>query len=82
MNEPFSTTSRSSRIKAGVVLFLLLIVVILTLQNTEGIVVVFLWTQFMLPRALLLFLFFLIGFLSGLAVSNWKVLIGHKSNVE
>lgn len=82
MIEPSSTASRSRQIKSGIVLFLLLLVVIFTLQNTESIVVVFLWTQFTLPRALILFVFFLVGFLTGLAVSNWKILIGSKTKVE
>lgn len=82
MIEPSSTTSRSTRIKAGIVLFLLLIAVILTLQNSESIEVVFLLWQFSLPRALIIFVVFLIGFLSGLAFSNWKVLTGSKTKIE
>ncbi len=82
MQETSGSASRSRQIKSGIVLFLLLQVVIFTLQNTESINVVFLWMQFSLPRAMLLFVFFLVGFLSGLAVCNWKVLIGNKSKIE
>lgn len=80
--EPASNSSRARQIKSGIVLFLLLLVVIFTLQNTESIVVVFLWMQFTLPRALLLFLFLLIGFLCGLAVCNWKILIGGSKKLD
>lgn len=82
MLEPSSSASRSRQIKSGIVLFLLLQVVIFTLQNTESINVVFLWMQFTLPRALILFVFFLVGFLTGLAVCNWKILIGNKEKIE
>lgn len=84
MTEPTTAvaTRRSGQIKSGLVLFLLLNVVIFTLQNTESIAVVYLWMQFSLPRALILFLFFAAGFLSGLAVCNWKILIGRKLNPE
>lgn len=75
MQEPDSMqTNLSRQVKSGIVLFLLLLVVVFTLQNTESIVVVFLWMQFTLPRALILFVFLVIGFLAGLAVCNWKIL--------
>ncbi len=76
MIEPSTEASRSRQIKSGIVLLLLLLAVIFTLQNTETMVVVFLWMEFVLPRALVLFIIFLVGFLSGLAVCNWKILLG------
>lgn len=82
MIEPDSESSRSRQIKSAIVLFLLLLVVIFTLQNTESMVVMFLWMQFTLPRALILFVFLVVGFLCGLAVSNWKVLIGGPKKPE
>ncbi len=77
-----ATSRRSAQIKSGLVLFLLLNVVVFTLQNTESIAVVYLWMQFSMPRALILFLFFVAGFLSGLAVCNWKILIKRKVSSE
>lgn len=74
-------TSLSRQVKSGIVLVLLLLVVVFTLQNTESIVVVFLWMQFTLPRALLLFVFLAIGFLAGLAVCNWKILSGRQKKI-
>ena len=81
MIEPSSEASRSRQIKSGIVLLLLLLAVIFTLQNTETMVVVFLWMEFVLPRALVLFIIFLVGFLSGLAVCNWKILLGTRHKV-
>lgn len=82
MPEAASDSSRSRQIRSGIVLFLLLLVVIFTLQNTESMVVVFLWMQFTLPRALILFVFLVVGFLCGLAVCNWKVLVGGPKKIE
>lgn len=81
MIEPSTEASRSRQIKSGIVLLLLLFAVIFTLQNTETMTVVFLWMEFVLPRALVLFIIFMVGFLSGLAVCNWKILLGtrHKA---
>jgi uncharacterized integral membrane protein len=81
MTELSTEASRSRQIKSGIVLFLLLLVVIFTLQNTETMVVVFLWMEFVLPRALVLFVMFLTGFLAGLAVCNWKILLGNRNKV-
>ena len=78
MIEPSTEASRSRQIKSGIVLLLLLLAVIFTLQNTETMVVVFLWMEFVLPRALVLFIIFLVGFLTGLAVCNWKILLGNR----
>ena len=78
MIEPSTEASRSRQIKSGIVLLLLLLAVIFTLQNTETMVVVFLWMEFVLPRALVLFIIFLVGFLSGLAVCNWRILLGNR----
>ena len=79
MIEPSTEASRSRQIKSGIVLLLLLLAVIFTLQNTETMVVVFLWMEFVLPRALVLFIIFLDGFLSGLAVCNWRILLGNRN---
>lgn len=79
MIEPSTEASRSRQIKSGIVLLLLLLAVIFTLQNTETMVVVFLWMEFVLPRALVLFIIFLVGFLSGLAVCNWRILLGNRN---
>lgn len=82
MLEPSTDTGRSRQIKAGIILALLFLVLIFTLQNTETMPVVFLWKEFVLPRALVLFLFFVIGFVSGLALNNWKILTGSKTKIE
>jgi uncharacterized integral membrane protein len=79
MIEPSTEASRSRQIKSGIVLLLLLLAVIFTLQNTETMVVVFLWMEFVLPRALVLFIIFLVGFLTGLAVCNWRILLGNRN---
>ena len=79
MIEPSTEASRSRQIKSGIVLLLLLLAVIFTLQNTETMVVVFLWMEFVLPRALVLFIIFLVGFLSGLAVCIWRILLGNRN---
>ena len=79
MIEPSTEASRSRQIKSGIVLLLLLLAVIFTLQNTETMVVVFLWMEFVLPRALVLFIIFLVGFLSGLAVCNWRILLDNRN---
>lgn len=81
MPESASEPGRARQIKSGIVLCLLLLVVVFTLQNSESMVVVFLWMQFTLPRALILFVFLVVGFLCGLAVCNWKVLIGSPKKI-
>ena len=60
------------QIKAGIVLLLLCLVLVFGMQNTETVNVAFLGWTLSLPRALLFFFFFVVGFLAGLAVSNWK----------
>ena len=70
-NETYSG-DLARQIKAGVVLLLLCLVLVFALQNTETVNVVFLAWGLSLPRALLFFTFFVVGFLAGLAVSNWK----------
>jgi uncharacterized integral membrane protein len=82
MIEPSIETGRSRQVKAGIILLLLFLVLIFTLQNTENMVVVFLWKEFTLPRALILFLFFVIGFVAGLAVNNWKIMTAGKTKIE
>lgn len=82
MIEPPIESGRSGQIKAGIILLLLFLVLLFTLQNTENMVVVFLWKEFTLPRALILFLFFVIGFVVGLAVNNWKIMTTGKTKIE
>jgi len=68
----------STQIKSGMVLLLLCLVIVFALQNSESASVVFLAWEMTLPRALIFFVFFLTGFLSGIAVSNWKKLSKYK----
>jgi uncharacterized integral membrane protein len=76
MQESSDTNTRSRQIKSGIVLALLFLVLIFALQNSESASVVFLFWELILPRAVIFFVFFLVGFLAGLAVCNWKILKG------
>ncbi len=62
------------QVKAGIVLFLLLLVLVFALQNSEIVTLEFLLWQLSLPRALIFFVFFAVGFVCGIAVSNWHTL--------
>jgi len=75
MVQSSSNENLKRQIRSGAVLLLLLFVLVFALQNTESVSVVFLLWELVLPRALVLLVFFLAGFLSGLAFSNWKKLI-------
>lgn len=68
------------QLKSGITLVLLCLVLVFALQNSESVSVVFLVWEFALPRALILFLFFAVGFLCGIAVSNWKKLTHPKQS--
>lgn len=57
------------RLLAG--LILLILVVILTLQNAEIIVVRFLFWEFLLSRALLIFIVFAVGIITGWFLRSW-----------
>lgn len=70
-----TTTTRSRQVKAGIILTLLLLMLIFALQNSESTTVIFYFWQLNLPKALIFFVFFMIGFLIGLAVCNWKILV-------
>ncbi len=72
MVEKIHTERFSRQLKSGLALFLLSLVLIFALQNSESVSVVFLLWEMNLPRALILFVFFLAGFLLGAAVINLK----------
>jgi putative membrane protein len=55
--------------KIIIILILLLLVLVVILQNTGPVVTNFLFFEFSLPRALLLFLTFAFGFIAGLLVA-------------
>ena len=67
------------QVKAGIVLFLLLLVLVFALQNSETVVLEFLLWDLALPRVLIFFVFFAVGFVCGIAVSNWQTLTRHKN---
>jgi uncharacterized integral membrane protein len=75
------TSDVSRQVKAGIVLVLLCLLLIFALQNSASVTVVFLLWEMTLPRVLLFFVFFVVGFLAGLAVSNWRK-ISHKHHTE
>ena len=54
------------KFKVIVILIVLLLVLIVILQNTESVKTKFLFKTFELPRAFLLFLTFIFGFIAGL----------------
>ena len=62
----------SRQLKSGLALFLLSLVLIFAVQNTEIVSVEFLFWEMNLPRALIIFIFFLVGFFLGIAVVNLK----------
>jgi len=66
----------SRKIKPAIILLLLCLLMIFTLQNSESVAVVFFLWEMSLPRSMIFFVFFLIGFISGLAINNWKKLVG------
>lgn len=67
------------QVKAGIVLFLLLLVLIFALQNSETASLEFLIWELALPRALIFFVLFAVGFICGIAVSNWQALTRRKN---
>lgn len=69
-------TNVSRKVKSGVVLLLLCLLMIFTLQNAESVSIAFLLWEMTLPRSLIFFVFFMVGFLCGIAFNNWKKLIG------
>ncbi|NNE36769.1 MAG: LapA family protein [Gammaproteobacteria bacterium] len=74
MEKQQGSESLIRQIKAGIVLFLLLLVLVFTLQNSETVTLEFLIWDLSLPRALIFFVFFAVGFICGIAVSNWQTL--------
>ena len=74
MENNIETSDVSRQIKAGIVLFLLCMLLLFALQNSASVTVVFLLWDMALPRVLIFFVFFVVGFLTGLAVSNWRKL--------
>ncbi len=74
MEKPQGKESLFRQIKAGIVLFLLLMVLIFALQNSEIVTLEFMLLELSLPRALIFFVFFAVGFVCGIAVSNWHTL--------
>ena len=75
MDKNTDSSDLSTQIKSGLVLLLLCMVMVFALQNSESVSVVFLFWQLTLPRALIFFVFFLVGFLCGIAISNWRKLV-------
>lgn len=69
-------TNISRKVKSGIVLLLLGLLMIFTLQNSESVPIVFLMWEMSLPRSMIFFVFFITGFLCGIAFNNWKKLIG------
>jgi len=67
--------SLSRKIKSVIILLLLCLLMIFTLQNSERVGVAFLFWDTTLPRSLIFFVFFIVGFLVGIAGNNWKKLI-------
>jgi uncharacterized integral membrane protein len=76
------SSNLSTQIKSGIVLLLLCLVIIFALQNSETVTVVFLWWEQSLPRVLIFFVFFLVGFLCGIAISNWRRLTHKKTPIN
>lgn len=74
MNKELESSDLSRQLKSGITLFLLCLVMIFALQNSDSVTVVLLFWQMTLPRVLIFFVFFTVGFLCGLAVSNWRKL--------
>jgi uncharacterized integral membrane protein len=74
MSKEIETSDVSRQIKAGIVLVLLCMILIFALQNSASVTVVFLLWEMALPRVLIFFVFFVVGFLTGLAISNWRKL--------
>jgi len=66
----------SRKIKPAIILLLLCLLMIFTLQNSESVTVAFFLWQMSLPRSMIFFVFFLTGFICGLAINNWKKLVG------
>lgn len=74
MTREQETSDASRQVKAGIVLVLLCLLLLFALQNSTSVTVVFLIWDMTLPRVLIFFVFFVVGFLAGLAVSNWQKL--------
>lgn len=81
MTKEIKTSDMSRQIKAGAVLVLLCLLLLFALQNSASVTVVFLIWDMTLPRVLIFFVFFVVGFLTGLAVSNWRKL-RHRQHAE
>jgi uncharacterized integral membrane protein len=78
MNIKSETSDVARQIKSGMILFLLCLVMVFALQNSESATLkLFIW-ELSLPRALIFFVFFSVGFLCGIAVSNWQKLTRKK----
>lgn len=71
-------TNISRKIKSAIVLTLLVLLMIFTLQNSESVAVAFFLWEMSMPRALIFFVFFLVGFFTGLVINNWKQLTAHE----
>lgn len=74
MDKNLESGDISRQVKAGIVLFLLCLILVFAVQNSESVSVEFLVWELTLPRVLIFFVFFSVGVLCGLAVSNWRKL--------
>jgi uncharacterized integral membrane protein len=72
MNKKNDASDLARQIKSGIVLFLLCLVMIFSLQNSESATLKFLLWEMTLPRALIFFVLFSVGFLCGIGISNWR----------
>jgi len=79
MDYHHESSAIARQIKAAIVLFLLLLVLIFALQNSESASLKFLIWELALPRALIFFVVFAVGFICGIAVSNWQTLTRRKN---
>jgi len=60
-----------SKVKIVAIVVVALLVLIVILQNTEQVKTQILFVSFEMPRAALLFMTFVIGFLIGLLTAGW-----------
>ena len=71
MDNKLESGDLSRQIKSAVVLVLLCLVMVFALQNSESVSVVFMLWELNMPRVLIFFIFFAVGLLCGIAISNW-----------
>ena len=78
MENNIESSDLSRQIKSGIVLFLLCLVFVFALHNSEHVSLNFILWEMTLPRVLVFFVLFMVGFLCGIAISNWRRLT-HKN---